>query len=41
MLYYIHGYASGPNSAKGILFKEKLGAIPVKWMVTRLMWVDV
>ncbi|MCD6541983.1 MAG: alpha/beta fold hydrolase [Thermoplasmata archaeon] len=32
MLYYIHGYASGPNSAKGILFKEKLGAIPVKYM---------
>jgi len=32
MLYYIHGYNSSPNSRKGILFKEKLGAVPLKYM---------
>jgi predicted esterase YcpF (UPF0227 family) len=26
MLYYIHGYQSTPNSAKGMLFQEKLNA---------------
>ena len=26
MLYYIHGYQSTPNSAKGLLFREKLNA---------------
>jgi predicted esterase YcpF (UPF0227 family) len=31
MLYYIHGYMSNPKSAKGILFKEKLNAIPIKY----------
>ena len=31
MLYYIHGYQSEPNSTKGILFKEKLNAIPIKY----------
>ena len=32
MLYYIHGYDSSPNSRKGVLFREKLGAIPLKYM---------
>ena len=32
MLYYIHGYASGPNGRKAILFREKLGAIPLRYM---------
>ncbi|MCD6421837.1 alpha/beta fold hydrolase [bacterium] len=32
MLYYIHGYNSSPNSRKGILFKEKLGAVPLKYI---------
>lgn len=31
MLYYIHGYLSNPESTKGILFKEKLNAIPIKY----------
>jgi len=31
MLYYIHGYQSEPNSIKGILFKEKLNATPIKY----------
>ena len=31
MLYYIHGYQSSPNSAKGTLFKEKLGARAIKY----------
>ncbi len=31
MLYYIHGYMSNPKSTKGILFKEKLNAIPIKY----------
>jgi len=31
MIYYIHGYQSSPESEKGRLFKEKLGAIPVKY----------
>ena len=26
MLYYVHGYQSTPNSAKGILFRKKLNA---------------
>jgi predicted esterase YcpF (UPF0227 family) len=30
-IYYIHGYLSGPNSRKGILFKEKLGVIPINY----------
>jgi len=30
-LYYIHGFMSNPKSTKGILFKEKLGAIPIKY----------
>jgi len=29
--YYIHGYLSSPNSKKGILLKEKLGVIPIKY----------
>ncbi|MCD6411240.1 MAG: alpha/beta fold hydrolase [Thermoplasmata archaeon] len=32
MLYYVHGYASGPDSRKGLLFKKKLGVIPIKYM---------
>lgn len=31
MLYYIHGYESSPYGTKGVLFKEKLGAIPIKY----------
>jgi len=31
MLYYIHGYMSNTKSTKGILFKEKLNAIPIKY----------
>ncbi len=31
MLYYIHGYESSPDGTKGILFKEKLGAVPIKY----------
>lgn len=31
MLYYIHGYLSEPNSTKGMLLKEKLNAIPIKY----------
>lgn len=31
MLYYIHGYLSDPNSAKGQLFKQKLNAKPIKY----------
>ena len=29
--YYIHGYLSTPNSRKAILFKERLGVIPIKY----------
>jgi len=31
MIYYIHGYMSNPKSTKGILFKGKLNAIPIKY----------
>jgi len=31
MLYYLHGYESGPNSAKGMLFREKLNARPIDY----------
>jgi predicted esterase YcpF (UPF0227 family) len=31
MLYYIHGYQSNPQSTKGILFKKRLGAIPIHY----------
>ena len=31
MLYYIHGYMSGPDSTKGKLFKEKLNAKAIKY----------
>lgn len=31
MIYYIHGYQSEPNSKKGLILKEKLGAIPIKY----------
>lgn len=31
MYYYIHGYLSDPNSTKGLLLKEKLGVIPIKY----------
>jgi len=31
MLYYLHGYLSGPNSAKGKLLQEQLGAIPIEY----------
>lgn len=31
MLYYIHGYESSPDSTKGVLFKEKLDAKPIKY----------
>jgi len=30
-LYYIHGYMSSPDSNKGTLFKEKLGAKAIKY----------
>ena len=30
-LYYIHGYLSSPESIKGILFKKKLNAKPIKY----------
>ncbi len=30
-MYYIHGYQSEPNSAKGTLFKEKLNAKPIRY----------
>jgi len=31
MLYYIHGYESNPDGAKGIIFKEKLNAKAIKY----------
>ena len=31
MLYYIHGYLSGPDGTKGELFKKELNAIPIKY----------
>ena len=31
MLYYIHGYQSNPDSAKGTLFKEKLDAKAIQY----------
>jgi len=31
MLYYLHGYESGPNSAKGTLLREKLNARPIDY----------
>lgn len=31
MLYYIHGYLSSPDSAKGKLFKEKLNAKAIQY----------
>jgi len=31
MLYYIHGYESSPDSAKGRLFRDKLGARAIKY----------
>ncbi len=34
-LYYIHGYLSNPESAKGILFKKKLDAKPIKYRFCR------
>ena len=30
-LYYIHGYESSPESNKGVIFKEKLGAVAIKY----------
>jgi predicted esterase YcpF (UPF0227 family) len=30
-LYYIHGYKSSPNGAKGVLFKKKLDAMAIKY----------
>lgn len=30
-LYYIHGYKSSPNGAKGVLFKKKLNARAIKY----------
>ena len=30
-LYYIHGYLSGPNSTKGVLFQKKLNAKAIKY----------
>lgn len=34
-LFYIHGYLSNPESAKGILFKKKLDAKPIKYRFCR------
>lgn len=31
MLYYIHGYQSSPDSAKGVLFREKLNAKSINY----------
>lgn len=31
MLYYVHGYLSDPNSAKGTLFRDKLGAKAIQY----------
>jgi pimeloyl-ACP methyl ester carboxylesterase len=31
MFYYIHGYESSPDSNKGVIFKEKLGAVAIKY----------
>lgn len=31
MFYYIHGYESSPESNKGVIFKEKLGAVAIKY----------
>ena len=31
MIYYIHGYMSGPDSTKGTLFREKLNAKAIKY----------
>ena len=31
MLYYLHGYQSSPTGEKAIIFKEKLGAIPIAY----------
>jgi predicted esterase YcpF (UPF0227 family) len=33
MLYYLHGYQSSPTSAKAILFKETLHAVPITYRV--------
>ncbi len=30
-LYYIHGYKSNPNGAKGILFEKELNALAIKY----------
>lgn len=30
-IYFIHGYESSPEGAKGSIFKEKLAAIPIKY----------
>ncbi len=30
-LFYIHGYLSSPESTKGILFKKKLNATPIRY----------
>ena len=30
-IYYIHGYLSSPDSNKGVIFKEKLGAVAIKY----------
>jgi len=30
-LYYIHGYKSSPNGAKGVLFKDELNAVAIKY----------
>lgn len=32
MLYYVHGYGSSPDGAKGTLFRERLGAVPIRYM---------
>jgi predicted esterase YcpF (UPF0227 family) len=31
MLYYLHGYLSNPNSAKGTLLRKQLNAIPIEY----------
>ena len=32
MLYYVHGYGSGPDGTKAKLLREKLGAVPIRYM---------
>jgi predicted esterase YcpF (UPF0227 family) len=41
MLYYLHGYLSGPNSTKGKLMRERFNALPIDYQQNQSEILDV